>query len=748
MNKKKQDRYLLVVVEESANRLGLYDSSTLSPAGHIALSLWPHEVAVASDGLAYVSNFGIRDYDLSLGHAGNSVSVVDLENRCEVGRLYTHFNESHFWGPHGVKLSPTEDEVLVNVERVVGVRQPDLERPGSEHTKLLRFNRRNGRCVAAVEIGPPTYDRRGFPVSKFEDPTAAYDVLPGTHNFVFSPKDPMEVWLFSGRQGVSVLNLNTGKITARLRDFSGSVRALSFGEKTGVLLVCSTNEVSLVNAEKREVVWRLGDLGVGQLLYGKLTPDEKHIIVPAVWEGQVLVINVASGKVEHRLNTGVDPVQVEIAPDKRRAYVTHGRSRWLSFIELSDLGRVAGRVNTQGGPNGLAFAPYSVEPAAEPLTVLAALPFTGPEAAAGREIRLGCQFWKDLVNESGGLFFDGRKRRLEVEYVDTESSVAETELRELLRAAVSEHSPLAVLGSYPRAANRWLGLECNELKLPFVSGLDAPDSLFGDDREYNCNLAAMRTCVSEGVLLAVANNVSPSPRTIGFLVANSPEYIDEAEVTADAARALGFDLLLGSEGEFASFAVGGSGLPAAAATLRTRTPDLLIVVAGIADSSLALRVLADTGVKPGGIAVTCGVTNAVFQARAGKLVDGLLGGTDWSTGTSIFAEDRVGASADFARSYFQRYSEQPSSFAAAGAATLGAIERAAALATAPARLARTLRSLDYESFYGKVQINGQGRNEGRRLGAVQLSVSYSGKILEREIWPSGPTVERPKWPAG
>ena len=101
--------YLILLVEESDNSLGIYDSVDGQEVGRVRLSLWPHEIAISPDGhTAYVSNFGLRDYDLNLGYAGNAISVIDIANRVETHRLYTAADGYPYWGPHGVKVYLTE----------------------------------------------------------------------------------------------------------------------------------------------------------------------------------------------------------------------------------------------------------------------------------------------------------------------------------------------------------------------------------------------------------------------------------------------------------------------------------------------------------------------------------------------------------------------------------------------------------------------------------------------------------------
>jgi hypothetical protein len=37
-----------------------------------------------------VTNFGIKDYDENIGVPGASISVIDIQNICEVKRLFTY----------------------------------------------------------------------------------------------------------------------------------------------------------------------------------------------------------------------------------------------------------------------------------------------------------------------------------------------------------------------------------------------------------------------------------------------------------------------------------------------------------------------------------------------------------------------------------------------------------------------------------------------------------------------------------
>src|SRR3990167_5475431 len=116
---------MLTVVEENAGYVSFYDTVSYKKSGSIKVGFLPHEIAISKDGkTAYVTNFGIKDYDSGIGLPGASISVIDIPNRTEKYRLYT-FNPSEHKdysqidsAPHGVKLRPPfENQLYVNMEK-------------------------------------------------------------------------------------------------------------------------------------------------------------------------------------------------------------------------------------------------------------------------------------------------------------------------------------------------------------------------------------------------------------------------------------------------------------------------------------------------------------------------------------------------------------------------------------------------------------------------------------------------------
>jgi len=363
----------LVVVEQAGGRVTTLDPATGKTLGSLAVGFNPHEITVSKDGAtAYVSNFGVQDYDHTLGVPGRSVSVIDLASMTEARRLET----GEDGGPHGVKLRPPQEgEVFVNAEF-----------PAAMHV----FDAKTGKSV------------RRFAVDG------------ATHNFVFSP-DGKALFLMAGKVGVIRVDPETGAETGRYTPATPA-RGLSWTPDAKFLLVAGKNELALIDPATMQRTRAYENLGVGQILYAEMTPDGRHILAPAVWDSQVLVIDAASGTVARRLITGLDPVAVLIAKDGKTAFVSNARGRHVTAIDLKTWQtRTLGNVD---GPNGLAFGNKPVPQKRSPLVLDAVLPFSGPDAAKGREAMLGYELWREEVNAAGGLRVGTSLHTVEIRYED------------------------------------------------------------------------------------------------------------------------------------------------------------------------------------------------------------------------------------------------------------------------------------------------------------------------------------------
>ncbi len=497
-------------------------------------------------------------------------------------------------------------------------------------------------------------------------------------------------------------------------------------------------------------------LGVTQLLYSKATPDGKYVLAPAVWEGQIVVIDLNTEQVVSRIVTGIDPVQVMISPDKSSAYVTHGRSRWLSEIELSGFTEKR-RIGTLGGPNVAAFAPWSPAPVKRKTLILGAcLPFTGENAVEGREIRLGYQFWQERINSAGGLMIDGAPQTVQIVYADTVSTSDSEKIKSLGQRLVSEQHVQLLLGSYPEIANLSLAQVAEGRKIPFVVGSGVPDELFENNYKYVSAVINDRFRF-DSVLSAIWRRVSPKPRTVALLTCDERFSRERARATVARLAQLGLSLVTPKDaasveepGIIVYKHLSSDFLPLVQ-KIQELNPDILLHHGHRPEGVGLLQACQQTDFIPGAIALDFGITLAGFRDLMDGLLDYLIGSVHWSQMMPTFAHDRFTGPSDFARNYFEEFREHASSLAAAAAACGIVIEHAVreVQTSQPDRVQTAIRGLDLESFFGHIKFDKYGRNGAGASQAIQFR-RVAGVIGEILLWP--PTGRNavcwpfPAWP--
>ncbi len=379
---------LIITVEQTAGRVGFYDADNGVKYGSVQVGFLPHEIILSKDQqTAYVSNFGLQDYDETIGIPGTSISVIDIPTRVEKFRFYTFdpAEQKDFSqidkAPHGMRLRPPlENQLYVNVEK---------------GDKLLVFDVNTRKIIKK------------------------FNVNAGTHNFIFSP-DGKIIWLMAGNAGVIQLNADTGKIMGQLK-LDTPVRGLSYTPDNRHIMASGSNEIIIFNPEDLTIYRHFSNLGVGQILYSDMTQDKKYIIAPAVWDSQAIIIDTKSGKVIQRIATGLDPVTVKVSLSGNFAYVTNARDSHITQINLKTF--TSKNIQTDKGPNGLVVTNFSLPIQHKILTLGVPLPLSGKDSKEGREMMLGYNLWSSSLKQSGGITLKNQGYDINIIYLDTQSNI-------------------------------------------------------------------------------------------------------------------------------------------------------------------------------------------------------------------------------------------------------------------------------------------------------------------------------------
>ncbi len=301
-------------VQETSGQLGIVSSGGAVVAT-IPISVRPHEITITRNGkTAYVSQFGITDYDSRLGTPGDRVAEIDLLN---ARRVADFILPPPARGPHGVKLRPGTSELFVNAE-VGGY-------------VMFVFNTRTRRLL------------RRFPLPN------------GTHNFVFSA-DGKSLYSFAGADGASRIDPGDGSVLAH-GDVGSPIRGL-FLTKAGAILASAKGALFTLDPGDLGIMQRLEAPRPGQYIYAEQWPDGM-IVAPSPSDGGIALFP-ASGEPPQFVTTGRSPILVRRGPDNL-IYVSNAEDDHINVLGLR--GENILTIEGLSGPNGLGFGrcPVSAE---------------------------------------------------------------------------------------------------------------------------------------------------------------------------------------------------------------------------------------------------------------------------------------------------------------------------------------------------------------------------------------------------
>jgi DNA-binding beta-propeller fold protein YncE len=270
----------ILAVQEGPGKVAFIPAADPSHPTAIKVGDKPHEIELSSDGrTAYVSNFGLLEANHKEGTPGTTISVLDVDHHVERAR----FNiPAGFTALHGLKLRPPKfHELFTNTEE------------GSE-----------AMIVFAADSGSVLHT---FPLP------------PGVHNFIFNA-DGTSLYAFTIKGGVYRIDPDSGK-TAAHADVD-SPRGLTWTADHRYLIASGKDAITFLDPVSLSTARRIENLEVSQIFYTTETPDGRWLLAPAVIDGVILVIDVSTGSVAHRIETG-SPLLLALASDGKRAWVSN-----------------------------------------------------------------------------------------------------------------------------------------------------------------------------------------------------------------------------------------------------------------------------------------------------------------------------------------------------------------------------------------------------------------------------------------
>ncbi len=371
-----------------------------------------------------------------------------------------------------------------------------------------------------------------------------------------------------------------------------------------------------------------------------------------------------------------------------------------------------------GGPGPTSSPPAASSPVPRvehwnSLKVGAVVSLTGRFSREGLILRAGYETWARAANDLGGINVPSERRRVQLVIADDESEPLQA--TRAVEKLVREDGVELVLGPYSMPMTIAVAAAAERLGALTVAPDASAPAIFARGLQMIVSVLPTDERYFEG-LVALAERVGPSPRSMALIVPDEPFF-------AAAARGATQRGLAGGQ-----VAVTAERFPAEATDLSSRLAraaaqrPTLLALAGepeqLARFAPELRDL-DPSIRLRAAVSGPPLRDQPSVPRTGP--DGLLTVDWWSSGLTA-SGPVLGSARDFAERFQRDHGYPPDARAAAAAAAglalhLG-LERAGE--TEPVAVRKALATLDAPTFWGRLVWDAAGRNRGAIVPVSQL----------------------------
>ncbi len=394
---------------------------------------------------------------------------------------------------------------------------------------------------------------------------------------------------------------------------------------------------------------------------------------------------------------------------------------------------------TTAAPTAAAAAPTTgAAPAAAGANVLkigAALALTGSVSKEGGNVRDGYIYWRDWINDHGGLDIGGQKYNVElVMYDDKSDAQTGAQLTEKL---ITEDKVDFLFGPYSSGITSATSAIGEKYKVLTMAPQANADSIYERGFKYVFSVLPPASRYLKGIIdMALAQ--TPQPKTIAVLMRDDAFGIAGGEGAASYATEKGLNVVYKEK-----FSTTTNDVSSLLTQVKAANPDILLAVTLYQDAVLITRQSKDLQVCPKLMGFTAGTSIPDFSKELGQDAEYIYG-SEWWLPILQWKDAEYGSAPEFAKAFEAKFGYVPGYHAASGAAAGRLLE--VALKTAGSKDVDKVRAalLDPgpgETFWGPTGWNEQGKNiEGTSI-PIQIQ---QGQVTA--VWPEATRQKAPIYP--
>ncbi len=369
------------------------------------------------------------------------------------------------------------------------------------------------------------------------------------------------------------------------------------------------------------------------------------------------------------------------------------------------------------------------------LKIGASLALTGAVSKEGTNVRDGIVFWRDFVNERGGVDIGGEKYRVEVVFYDDKSD-AETGAK-LTEKLITEDKVDFIFGPFSSAITMNTSVIGEKYKVITIAPQANSDAIYERGFKYIFSVMPPASTYLRRVIdMALAQE--PKPKTVAVLIRDDPFGIAAGEGAANYAKEKGLEVVYKEK-----FPKDTKDVSSLLTQVKALNPDLMLASTLFQDAVLITKQAKDLKVCPKLMAFTAGPAIPDFLKELGADAEYIYG-SEWWLPILSWKDPYMGTPQEVADAFEKKFGYRPGYHAASGIAAGRILQEALRIAGTKDTEAVRKALLEHgpgDIFWGPTGWNEQGKNIKGASVPIQIQ---NGKVVA--VWPPEVAQAKPIYP--
>ena len=363
----------------------------------------------------------------------------------------------------------------------------------------------------------------------------------------------------------------------------------------------------------------------------------------------------------------------------------------------------------------------------------AAVQLTGRLANTGRYYGDGYALAVDQINSKGGITVGGKKYKLAVKVLDSQSDV-NLGVRQYVQLLTQDKVNF-LLG--PFSSNDALddSSVAEKYQVPMVQGGGASTQIYARGYKYIFGTLPPADDYFASTIQMMLK-LDPKPKTVALIAADDSFDVSVANGTRKLLKEAGLELILDKQ-----FRENNADFSSLLSLTKSVNPDVILWAGHEPEALNFIRQAKSLGVSPKDLySFTVGVPTADFRKALGKDAEYAFGMTSW-VASKDNKDDWFGDAADFAKMYTERFKSPPDYHAASAVADVEAFAKAivAAGSVEPQKVRDALAKVDFPSLYGRVKFMENGQISLPQI-VIQIQDGEVAQVYTTDF------IKKPKYP--